>query len=171
MFHKSLPKANLETLSERQRRILHFLDTTRVGVLTSVDPNGNPHGSVVYFAASEGFALSFITKQNTKKADNILKNNHVMLVVFDPSSQTVAQVTGKAVKVANKQGVNAIAAAIFMTSISDSKHLPPIAAIDAGDFVAFRIEPDQIRMATYGAPESGDHRQIFESIESFELKT
>lgn len=171
MSHKPLAKVNPATLNERQRRIATFLDSMRVGVLTSVDPSGDPHGSVIYFTVNKDFVLCFLTKANTKKADNILRNNRVMLVVFDPGTQTVAQVIGKTVQITDHYTLNAVSAEIYMTSIRNAKDLPPITKFEAGDYVGFRIEPDQIRMAAYATPESGDHGRIFDSIESFELET
>lgn len=168
MFNK---KKEPTSLSERQRRIFDFLDQTRVGVLTSVDPNGEPHGAVIYFAIENDFVTYFLTRRETKKADNLIRNNHVMLVVFEPSSQTVAQIVGRAELVQENYLVNKIAAAVFMTSIKTSQGgVPPIAKLEAGEYVGFKIKPDQIRMASYVRPDSGSYDKIFESIESFELK-
>lgn len=159
-------------LSERQQRIFDFLDETRVGVLTSVDPNGEPHGSVIYFAVEPDFVIHFLTRRQTKKADNLIRNSHVMLVIFEPKSQTVAQVTGKAELVEDGYEVNQIAAAVFMTSLKTSTGgIPPIAKLDAGEYVGFKIQPIQIRMASYVRPDPGGYEKIFESIESFELKS
>lgn len=158
------------SLSERQRRIYDFLNNSRMGVLATVDPDGEPHGVVIYYTIDEHFAVSFLTRAGTKKYDNLSRLNHVMLVVFDPATQTVAQVIGKAVEITDGYDINAVAAAIFMTSIKTSQGgLPPIAKLPAGTYVAFKIEPDQIRLATYADPASGDHTKIFQSIESFDL--
>lgn len=157
-------------LTERQQRIYDFLNTHRAGVLATVDPNGEPHGVVIYHAIHRDFSISFLTKKGTKKYDNLIKNNHAELVVFDAKSQTVAQVRGKAIEVDNSYDINAVAAAVFMTSIKTSDGgVPPIVKLEAGDYVAFTIKPDQIRMASYARPDSGDYDKIFESIESFEL--
>lgn len=162
--------ANMAPLSERQRRIWNFLNKVRVGVLTSVDPNGNPHGSVIYYTLNNNFNISFLTKTETKKSDNLIRNNHVMLVVFDPVSQGVVQVTGKTMPVSDNYEINRIAAAVYETSLRDSEGgVPPIAKLEAGDFVAFQIIPYQIRMALYARPDSGGYDKIFESIESFEF--
>lgn len=163
---------NTAPLSERQRRIWDFLNKVRVGVLASVDPNGNPHGSAIYYTLDNNFIISFLTKVETKKSDNVIRNNHVMLVVLDPASQGVVQVIGKTMPISDNYEINRIAAAVYATSLRDSEAgIPPIAKLEAGEFIAFQIIPDQIRMALYTRPDSGGYDKIFESIESFEFTT
>jgi nitroimidazol reductase NimA-like FMN-containing flavoprotein (pyridoxamine 5'-phosphate oxidase superfamily) len=164
-------KKDAAPLNERQRRIHDFLSGNRTGVLAMVDPDGEPHGVVVYYAVGDKFAISFLTKTHTKKYDNLIRNSHVMLVVFEPSGQKVAQITGKATEIKDNYEVNAVAADIFKTSLNTSESgMPPLVKLDAGAYTAFRITPGQIRMATFANPDSGDYENVFESIESFNLK-
>lgn len=170
MFSKTV-KSDEAALSERQRRIYEFLDSNRTGVLATVDPSGEPHATVIYHTVDKDFNVSFLTKSGTKKYDNLVRNNHVVLVVFDAVSQTVGQVIGKAVEIKDGYDINTVAAAVFMTSLKTSEGgLPPIAKLKAGEYAAFEIVPKQIRMASYARPDSGDYDKIFDSIESFELK-
>ncbi len=159
-------------LSYRQKRIYDFLANNRVGVLASVDPDGEPHGSVVYYMVDKRFNVSFLTKSNTKKYDNLVRHKNVMLVVYDVAAQTVAQVIGKAVEVKDSYEVNRIASVVFVAGIkSGSGSVPPVAKLGSGEYTAFRITPDQIRIAIYGRPDPAEHsNKIFDSIESFDLK-
>lgn len=160
-----------KTLTERQQRIYDFLYGNGIGVLSSVDPNGNPHGVVIYYTISRSFEVEFLTKAETKKYDNLKHNNHVTLTVFEPRSQTTAQIIGKAQEVKNGSEINGTAARVLGTSLRTSDAgLPPLSKLQAGEFVAFKIEPVQIRMAVYARPDPGDYSQLFETIESFELK-
>jgi hypothetical protein len=94
-----------------------------------------------------------------------------MLVVFDAATHTVAQVIGKAANLTGNGDINTVAAAVFKASLKSSPNsVPPVTKLAAGEYAAFRIKPDQIRMAYYDKSQSNDHRKIFESIESFELK-
>ena len=169
MLHTKTSTANL---TERQQRIFDFINSTRTGVLASVDPNGEPHATVMYHSISKkDFSVSFLTKKGTKKYDNLMRHAHVVLVVYEPSNQTVAQIIGKAEEVTDAHEINDIASTIFKTSMeaSGGKTIP-VVKLEAGDYAAFRIAPVQIRMACYEQPGSGGYSHIFESIESFELK-
>lgn len=158
--------------SDREERIFGFLKSCPVGVLSTITPDGDPHGAVIYFTIDEDFVVSFVTKGQTRKYDNLKRNNHVTLTVFEPKSQTTAQVIGEAVEIKDSYDINAIAGAILAASMKTSEGgLPPITKLSAGDFVGFKIVPDQIRMAVFGRPDPGDYSELFETIESFELKS
>lgn len=168
---KAARSADDEALSDQQQRILSFLEDTPVGVLSTVDPNGNPHGVVIYFVIDGNFNVYFLTRAETRKYDNLKHHNHAMLTVFDPESQTTAQITGRATEVEDSYQVNEIANQMVQASLKTSEaEVPPITKLSAGEAVAFKIEPVQIRMAVYARPESGDYKELFESIESFNLR-
>lgn len=157
-------------LTERQRRIHDFLAGHRSGVLSMVDPDGEPHGVVVYYSFGRDFILSFLTRVGTKKYDDLMHNDHVMMVVFEPPKQQVAQVIGKAKEVRDSYKINEVASDILRASLDSDSGMPPVVKLDAGEYTAFRIIPDQIRMSSYSSPESGDYDNVVEAIESFDLK-
>lgn len=154
--------------SDKKQRIYDFLFSTSVGVLSSVDPDGDPHGAVIYYTINRDFVISFLTKSQTKKYDNLVHNNHVMLTVFDPLSQTTVQVTGTATEEKNGFVMNQIAGRVLGTSLRTSDAgLPPLDKLVAGSYVAFKIAPVQVRMAVYARPDPGEYSELFETVESF----
>lgn len=160
-------------LSDRRQRIFTFLNTTPVGVLSSLTASGQAHGSVIYFEINKQLEVSFLTRSETRKFDNLLHNNQVMLTVFDPVGKTTATITGTAVPVNSDYEINVIAANMLNASWrSKNTGALPITKLDAGSYAAFRICPDQIRMAVYGrSAAGGNYSDIFETIESFDLGT
>lgn len=155
-------------LPGRRQRIHKFLSDNKAGVLCSTGTDGEPHGSVIYYVLNQDLSVSFITKDETRKYANLKSNSSVMLVVFDERSQTVAQVIGEAAEIKDHYEINKVAAAIVMTSIKTSDGgIPPIAKLNAGEYTAFTVHPDQIRIARYAKADSAEN--IFESIESYEL--
>ncbi len=172
MLHtlKQKTKVDETVFSDRKRRIYAFLKSCPVGVISTVNSQNNPHGTVIYFDINKEFTITFLTRTRTKKHDNILHNNAVMLTVFDAATQTTAQITGVATEIQDGYDVNGIAGNIFARSLRLNKvGLMPINKLDAGPYVAFVIQPEQIRMAVYSRPDPGDYDKIFESIESFDL--
>jgi len=171
MFSVTKKHDEVARYSDRKQRFYDFLKEKPVGVLSTVTPNGDPHGVVIYFDIGKDFVVSFLTRAQTRKHDNIKHNNHVMLTVFEPQTQAVVQLTGEAIQVADNYEVNGIAGAILSASLRTSDAgLPPVSKLEAGPFVAYRIIPKQARMAVYARPDSGEYTNIFESLESFELK-
>lgn len=151
-------KDQIATISERNRRIYNFLQEHPIGVLATIDPNGNPHAVVVYFSVDKDFTLSFITKRETKKHDNLKRNNRTMIVTYEPNTQTTVQVTG----IANEVSGISETARIFSNTIKSSKEtseagIPPISKLNAGQYVAYHLRPLQIRMAMFIRPDSGGY--------------
>jgi general stress protein 26 len=155
-------------LSDKKQRIYDFLSTAPIGVLSSTDPDGDPHGAVIYFTINKEFEVAFLTKSETKKYDNLIHNNHVMLTVFEPFTQTTVQLTGTAKEVKNDLVVEEIADKVLVMSLKTSDaEMPPLSKLQAGTYVAFKIKPVQVRMAVYARPDSGNYNELFESVESF----
>ncbi len=170
MFTTHLRSSESQQFTDRQRRIHDFLSQQHVGVLSTVTPDNDPHGAVVYYCLGEDFTICLLTKKGTRKYDNIMHNNHVMMTVFEPASQAIAQILGIATEYSAAKEVTEISNKIFKRMMqSHDNQLPPLVKLQAGAFTAFVIEPVQIRMAVYSRPDSGDYNELFESIESFEL--
>ncbi|MGZ6004969.1 MAG: pyridoxamine 5'-phosphate oxidase family protein [Candidatus Saccharimonadales bacterium] len=156
-----------KSLTLRQRRIYDFLLANPTGVLATADPADGPHGAVIYFCVDDEFVISFLIKNASKSQSNLNKNDRVVLVIYDQTSQTVAQVTGRAVEVKDKQQVNAIADKLMRLEPNQGPLLSPQ---QSASCLAYQIFPDQIRMAYFGRPDSQDFNGLFESLESFVLK-
>lgn len=151
--------------SEGNSRIYDFLKSHPVGVLSTVDPNGNPHATVIYYSVDDNFKVTFTTKRDTKKNDNITHNNHVMLIAFDTLTQTTAQITGLAVDISETAEAQRAFSTMLATAEATSKtKVPPISKLLAGPYVCYEIKPVQIRMAVFVRPNPGGF-DIYETID------
>ncbi|MFB4187184.1 pyridoxamine 5'-phosphate oxidase family protein, partial [Bacillus velezensis] len=101
------------TMNDRQQRMYDFLNSQHIGVLSTVTPDSNPHGAVVYYAIDDVFCIEITTKVETRKYDNLKHNDHCMLTVFDPITQAVAQITAVAIERPDHQHVQKAINTIF----------------------------------------------------------
>ncbi len=151
--------------SERNQRIYSFLKSHPVGTLASVDPNGDPHAVVIYYAVDENFDFVFMTKRDTKKHDNLQHNNHVMLVAYEPLSQTTVQITGTAKEIDdNVKAQEAFSGMLDASRQTSEAGIPPLSKLYAGYYVAYRLKPAQIRMAVFSRPDPGGY-DMYETID------
>lgn len=154
-------------LPDRQRRIAAFMRAHPVGVLSSVDAKGNPHGAVVYFSVDECFVIRVLTKKGMHKTDSLLRCSQVMLTQFDEATQTTVQVTGLAFERDDAAAVATLTRRV--RELAEQRGGGQLSAdcLRTGDLTMVVIEPVQIRMAEY-APTSIDNRQVFfDTIETF----
>lgn len=163
MSHK--PHIASSISKESSQRILSFLKHHPIGTLSTVTPDGDPHGAVIYYSIDDDFIVRFTTKRKTRKFDNLTFRNRGMLVVYEAPSQTTVQVIGVTEEITD----NAEAQAEFRNMLESSMEtsqagLPPISKLYAGSYVAMRLKPVQIRMAIFARPDPGGY-DMYESIE------
>lgn len=151
--------------SERNQSIHDFLSTHPIGVLATADPNGEPHAAVLYFSIDKNFEIMFTTKSETKKHDNLQHNPHAMLVSYEASSQTTVQVTGSVEEVTDPDLSERILAGTTMAAMQTSESgVAPIAKLEAGDYVAYTLQPTHISMAVFARPDPGGY-DMYETID------
>lgn len=141
-----------------------FLKHQRSGVVATADAAANPYASVVYYLFEDDFTLLFGTKRETQKCKNMEENPQISLVVYDESTQTAAQITGRVEIVDDHATVEKVLDNMEAVSLRQSlENVPPAHKITAGELVAVRVYPQVIRLAEYGfaKPKSDD---IFETI-------
>jgi flavin reductase (DIM6/NTAB) family NADH-FMN oxidoreductase RutF len=157
--------------SDKKQRMLDFLTANPVAVLSTVTPDGDPHGAVIYFSVDRQFVVSIMTKSETRKYDNLVHHNHAMLTVLDAETQTTVQLTGVATEVTDPDFVNSTLEMDMLASMKTSySMMPPIEKLEAGEYVAFKIRPVQVRMAVYARPDPGEYTELFETVEGSELR-
>lgn len=132
-------------------KVADFLDSHPAGVLATVDHDGNPNASTIYFGVGKDLEVTFTTKEGTRKYQNIERHNTVMLVVFDPESQSAVQVSGKARLETDPEVTQKIYHSTLRAAKQTSEdNVPPVAKIAAGPYVAYTITPDKVSMSEYG---------------------
>lgn len=157
---------SLAAKSDKNKRIHDFLSSHSVGIVSSVDPNNEPHLAVVYYSVDEQFQVTFTTKQGTKKASNLTRNNHAMFLVYDEKTQTTVQITAEAEDLTGSPELPEIFRRTIEASMNTSDGgVPPISKLAAGDYMAFRLRPAQIRMAVFNRPDPGGYDEVFETID------
>lgn len=147
-------------------RLSSFLVSTPVGTLATVDESGQPMAAVIYFMVDPSFNFYFVSKEKTRKVQNMRKHPEVALAVYDAALQTTVQVTGSVVEVTDVSRFDTVYKGIVEAAkATGSSPLPPISKIPAGMYCLFRLEPDSIRMAEFTKPEQGSPDDIFQQVE------
>lgn len=149
---------------DTMKNVQDFLRTHPIGVLSTITPAGKPHGVVIYFSISDDFSITFLTKKNTLKSQNISADNRVMLVAYEASSQTTVQVSGTAHDITdNREAGEVFKSVLDIVNQTSDSGLPPISHLDAGHYVAYKIVPKHISMAVFARPDSG-MSEVFEEL-------
>lgn len=131
---------------------LAFLQSNDVAVLSTTDTSGQAHGAVVYYLVDEQHRLYVLTKSETTKARNILKNNQVAITIFNAQAAQTLQIQGQA----SIETDEVIKKHIFNNVMKPHKYtkgyqLPPVAWLQAGMFVIITIHIQSANFSDFGA--------------------
>jgi general stress protein 26 len=137
--------------SEDRSKIADFLDSHPVGVLATVDEYGDPNASTIYFKVNDDLEVTFTTKRDTKKHQNIENKSKVMLVVYDAENQSAVQLSGYAKEEKDPETAqNIYHGTLHAAEQTGEDVVPPIAKIAAGPYVAYSLIPSIVSMSEYG---------------------
>lgn len=141
--------SNSQSFKDNQE-VFNFLNANPIAVLSTVNLEGDPHATTIYFKIDEEFNCYFLSKKDTAKIQNIKNNKNVVLVVFEPTKQINVQIYAKAVEVTNEESSGSIFKQILevtrQTSISE---VPPVSKLFAGHYVAYKLVPKKIDYSVY----------------------
>lgn len=93
----------LETVLKTREGVFAYLNDLSTGVLSTVSPDGYPHGAVIYFALDQELNFYFITKAGSKKASFLSANNKASITTLDSTRPRTVQAMGLVEEVADPQ--------------------------------------------------------------------
>lgn len=145
--------------TETYAQILAYIDHHPVATLSTINPDGSPHGAIVYVCADDHHpTVYFITKQQTKKYQNLRDRNQVSLTIVNPSENSTLQASGHAFDVRDASVIDTVMEKIAHDHVSAKEWLPPIAKLRAGAYEVVGVKLSHARLAQYQGMTIGDER-------------
>jgi len=155
------------TLSKQHQRIASFLKANHIGILATADKTGTPQAAAMYYALDDELNIYFITKKGTAKGRNLEQNPLVAFTVYEAASQSTLQVSGTAQQLDDVSAFQRIFKTILVASrITSDSPVPPVTRLNSGEYVAYKIKPQTMRLAQYTKPDKGDFENIFTTTSS-----
>lgn len=135
---------------------IDFLRLHNVGVIGTIGEDGELWNTVIYYVADLKGAVSFFTKNETKKYTNLLKNPNIAFVVFDQNQRVTLQMSGRTEVVTDQLEVSLFYDKLDRAVDFESHPLPIEKLKNAGNYVVMKITPRRIHFSDYSKP-SVDH--------------
>ena len=147
---------------ELSEKIISFLGTlkSRLGVISTVNQNGQPESALVYFAFDENLNIYLVTKDTTRKYKNIMENKKVSFVIATENPPQTLQLEG-ATSVHDNVGDQKHLYQELIGLASSKNFSAPITQIKDGGLQFIKISPTWIRFGNFEVRKHGD---IFEEI-------
>ena len=138
-----------------KKTLYEFLKEHPAAHLATVNPDGKPFISTVYFYANSMAELFIATLSKTEKYKNIQADSHVALVVTDEDAQKTVQITGTASEEQNPAVKMAILEQLAtLQARNKSGWPPPIVKLDKGQLRLIKVIPTWVRLSDFKNPEN-----------------
>lgn len=136
-------------------KIMAYIERNPAAVLSTIGEDG-PHGAVVYTIPASHGTLCFVTKNQTKKYQDIVNNGAVSLTYYNDNESTTLQVTGNAYVADDSQGLQTIVMdKMTKAHATQSSWLPPVTKITSGEYAVIGVEVKYARLSDYGTLDVG----------------
>jgi len=143
-----------------------FMSTHPLGVVSISRGQEAPYAASMFIISDEQLNLFFITKSDTEKYRLLQDNGNVAITITDFESQETIQAEGIAEEVMAEGGVleEVFKKLSSMKPPGNSKWLPPIVKLHAGEFVIFQIEVRKMRYANFTDTLKNSASDVFKQI-------
>ncbi len=153
-------------ISESRERLLEFLRSNNVGVLATVSSAGMPHAATVYITFDQDLNIYFVTRNGTRKSQNIHANGQAALAIYNAATQTTLQAEGTAIEVSDPSKTQWVFNDIWRIATQTSPDNPPpqTQLTGAGEYKAYKLSAPSLRLATFKGQGSTNPEQIFKVV-------
>jgi uncharacterized pyridoxamine 5'-phosphate oxidase family protein len=132
------------------KKTYDFLKHHPFGVLSTIAETGNPWGSAIYFIVDEKLNFFFVTRVDTLKYSNLIKNPESAITVSDEKDQVTVQATGSVTRIPADESLDIIFNELEKTHpVSNGSWVPPIIKVHKGNYVVLQFTPRYLQYADY----------------------
>ena len=142
---------------------LAFLRNHKAGVIATVNREGKPHASAVYYTVDDKFNIYFLTLASSRKYNAATANPWGAFVVGTQEIPQTVQIEGPLTEMRHSDEVRSQIASLMEILTSNATYYAPITKLDPADTVLMWLQPKWIRWADYTTPLNGD-KNIFIEI-------
>lgn len=129
--------------------IVDFANDNPLCTISSVNDDGTPHGAIVYYCTADADSYYMLTKRGTHKWHNLSARPNLALTSVNNTRDKSLQVSGTAIETTDTNELDFILHQMAQAQKGSSSILPPIAKIQAGEYVAVKIKPTYCKFTDY----------------------
>jgi len=145
--------------NEARAKIIQYIEHNPMAVLSTINDDGTPHSAVVYICVV-GEAVCFITKNQTRKYQNILERPYVSITIGNDKESSTLQLSGKAYVLQDAKLLDMAMKKMSAVHAVMAEWLPPIAKLRAGSYAVVGVGLAGARLGQFRGLDIGS-REIF----------
>jgi general stress protein 26 len=133
-------------------KVNDFIKSHTSAVIATVDSEGQPSTSTIFYAVGKKNALHFITKTQTTKFKNLRVNNRAALTILDKDNPIAVNIDGYVTEVTDPTERDTILQELFKLSYGNLQDYAPIIKLHKGTFSALIFTPSRAKMTDFTQP-------------------
>lgn len=140
----------MDESSEQYLKIMDYIDLHPDAVVSTINDDGSPQAAVVYVFGVSHHTICFLTRNLTKKFQNLSQRPDVAVTIFDVRDSSTLQATGKAFVSDDEEMLTHFKKRMEELHALKADSIPPIERLQlSGDYVLIGIELQKARLAQY----------------------
>jgi general stress protein 26 len=140
----------MEESGPQYLKIMSYIDDHPIGVVSTINEDGTLHAATVYIFTASHHTVCFITRNKTRKYQNIISRPNIALTIFDQHEVSTLQAAGKAFTATDEHMLDMFKQQMEKMQAMRADAMPPIEKLtQSGEFVLVGIELQQARLAEY----------------------
>jgi general stress protein 26 len=126
-----------------------------LGAVSTLGSNSQPQSASVYYVSDSDLNFYFLTRTESRKYENIVKNPRVAFVVTSERPPKTIQIEGTASQMVDEIEADGMYTKLVSQAI-ESSLIPPISQLREGAVVFMKITPVWIRCGDFTLLKEGD---------------
>ena len=129
--------------------IMNYIDKATTAVVSTINDDGTPQAAVVYIVAGSDHTAYFVTKDSTRKYQNILKRPQVSLTMYNERDTSTLQVIGEAFTSDMEHMISYVLDRVKKEHAIRAEWLPPVTKLRDGKLKIVGVKIIHARIAEY----------------------
>lgn len=126
-----------------------------LGVFSTVSEAGKPESAIMYYICDDSLNIYFVTRSESRKYKNLVKNPHIAFVVSSEHPPKTIQLEGTAAEVIDPSEqityFNQLTA-----KANEGLSMLPVEQMPAGEMVFMKMTPMWVRFGNFELMKEGD---------------
>jgi general stress protein 26 len=129
-----------------------FIKKHATAVIATIDEDGQPSTSTIFYVINKKDEIHFVTKSQTTKSNNLNKDSRSAITVVDESKPMAVNMQGLATQVTDVAERDEVMQRILKISHDKLKDFAPIIKLHRGSFMVFKFTPKEASMTDFSKP-------------------
>lgn len=151
-------------MDSARAKALQFLKSHSLAALATVANDNVPHVASVYYVVDDELNIYCVSREGTRKFQNIKQNPNVSLVITDEETAETVQLTGRADTGLEGEEESKVLERLWRVTVEKTSWPAPVVKINKGGISVVRIRPSELVFGDFKPIHLDDDKDYFQKV-------